>query len=211
MRSYAASPSFDAALNQLIYGPVQQGADVTPGRVVIGWGRKDRLCVPSQAIRALQLFPRAQLHWFEDCVVIRAKTKSNGNEDRPFSSHRVEEEVFNGTQSRNRFLNQRSQEETSKWSADVMKRSDALDLEEGVFTKGHCTRNRRLVEAFRGAQSPSQRNTVSIGHVHAQLSHQSRRQGAEGRTKIQAGARERRAAKTTRKSPTKKGVRPDIR
>jgi pimeloyl-ACP methyl ester carboxylesterase len=67
MRSYAASPSFDAALNQLIYGPVQQGADVTLGRVVIGWGRKDRLCVPSQAIRALQLFPRAQLHWFEDC------------------------------------------------------------------------------------------------------------------------------------------------
>lgn len=27
-------------------------------------------------------------------------------------------------------------EKTRKWSADVMKRSNALDLEEGVFTKG---------------------------------------------------------------------------
>lgn len=67
MRSYAASPSFDGALNQLIYGPVQQGADSTHGQVIIGWGRKDRVCFPSQARRALQLFPGAQLHWFEDC------------------------------------------------------------------------------------------------------------------------------------------------
>ena len=67
MYSYAASPSFDEALNQLIYGPVQQGANSTPGPVMIGWGRKDRVCFPSQATRALQLFPSAQLHWFEEC------------------------------------------------------------------------------------------------------------------------------------------------
>ena len=67
MRSYAASPSFDEALNQLIYGPAQQGAKWTPGPIVIGWGRKDRVCFPSQATRALQLFPNAQLHWFEEC------------------------------------------------------------------------------------------------------------------------------------------------
>lgn len=67
MRSYAASPSFDEALNQLIYGPEQQGAASLPGKIVIGWGRKDRVCFPSQANRALDLFPNARLHWFEDC------------------------------------------------------------------------------------------------------------------------------------------------
>ncbi len=66
MRSYAASPSFDGALNQLIYGPAQEGADSTPGQIIIGWGRKDRVCF-RQATRGLQLFPRARLHWFEDC------------------------------------------------------------------------------------------------------------------------------------------------
>ena len=33
--------------------------------VVIGWGRKDRLCLPQQANRAIKAFPDATLHWFE--------------------------------------------------------------------------------------------------------------------------------------------------
>ncbi len=67
MRSYAASPSFDEALTSLIKGPLQEGAPAgsTPGRVVIGWGRKDRVCFPSQADLAMRRFPGAELHWFD--------------------------------------------------------------------------------------------------------------------------------------------------
>lgn len=69
MRSYAASPFFDELLRQLAYGETQQGA--RPGSIehplVIGWGRHDRVCFPSQAKRAVALFPDARLHWFEHC------------------------------------------------------------------------------------------------------------------------------------------------
>ena len=69
MRSFAASPSFDELLRQLAYGETQQGAP--PGSItsplVIGWGRRDRVCFPRQAARALSLFPDARLHWFEHC------------------------------------------------------------------------------------------------------------------------------------------------
>lgn len=34
--------------------------------IVIGWGRKDRVCLPVQASRAQTLFPNARLHWFDD-------------------------------------------------------------------------------------------------------------------------------------------------
>ncbi len=69
MRSYAASPSFDELLYQLAYGAVQQGAapGSTRGPIVIGWGRRDRVCFPRQAERALEVFPMARLHWFENC------------------------------------------------------------------------------------------------------------------------------------------------
>jgi pimeloyl-ACP methyl ester carboxylesterase len=67
IRSYAASPSFDALLYDLAYGETQQGAPAgtLEHRVVIGWGRHDRVCLPSQARRARRLFPDARLHWFE--------------------------------------------------------------------------------------------------------------------------------------------------
>lgn len=32
-----------------------------------GWGRHDKVCFPSQAKRALTLFPDARLYWFERC------------------------------------------------------------------------------------------------------------------------------------------------
>lgn len=69
MRSFAASPSFDELLHQLADGETQQGAppDSIKQPLVIGWGRQDRVCFPSQAKRALELFPDARLHWFENC------------------------------------------------------------------------------------------------------------------------------------------------
>ena len=63
----ATAPSEDAVLRSLITGPRQRGAATTPGRVTIGWGRQDRICLPRQAARATALFPTARLHWFERC------------------------------------------------------------------------------------------------------------------------------------------------
>jgi pimeloyl-ACP methyl ester carboxylesterase len=66
MRSYAASPSFDELLCNLAYGEVQKGAPrgSIAHPLVIGWGRRDRVCFPRQAWRAKRLFPDAKLHWF---------------------------------------------------------------------------------------------------------------------------------------------------
>jgi len=67
LRSFAASPSFDALLHDLVSGPRQAGTTTPPGRVVIGWGRQDLVCFPRQARRAERAFPSAHLHWFENC------------------------------------------------------------------------------------------------------------------------------------------------
>ena len=66
MRTFADSPSFDELLRRLAFGPSQPGTDSTPGSVVIGWGRKDRVTLPRQAKRALDRFPSAHLYWFKD-------------------------------------------------------------------------------------------------------------------------------------------------
>ena len=65
----ADAPSTGAALDALTKGPKQQGAPAgtVPGRVTIGWGRRDLVTVPRQAARATELFPDAVLHWFERC------------------------------------------------------------------------------------------------------------------------------------------------
>ena len=58
--------TFDALVRDLSSGPEQTGpAASSTGRVVIGWGRQDRLCLPRQATRAKAAFPSAELHWFE--------------------------------------------------------------------------------------------------------------------------------------------------
>ena len=69
MRSYAASASFDELLYSLAYGEDQLGAPrgSIKSPLVIGWGRRDRVCLPGQAERALELFPDARLQWFENC------------------------------------------------------------------------------------------------------------------------------------------------
>lgn len=62
----STTPTFDALVQDLANGPEQTGpAAASTGRVVIGWGRQDRLCLPRQAARAEAAFPSAALHWFE--------------------------------------------------------------------------------------------------------------------------------------------------
>ena len=69
LRSYAESPVFDELLYNLAYGETQKGAakNSIAGPLVIGWGRRDRVCFPSQARLALEKFPDAELHWFDRC------------------------------------------------------------------------------------------------------------------------------------------------
>ena len=69
MRTYAASPVFDELLHDLAYGQPQESAPRGSIRspLFIGWGRRDRVCLPRQAARALAMFPDAQLQWFEHC------------------------------------------------------------------------------------------------------------------------------------------------
>ena len=68
LRSFATTKTFDALVHDLATAPEQEGPAVeTSQPVVIGWGRQDRLCLPSQAARATEAFPSARLHWFEKC------------------------------------------------------------------------------------------------------------------------------------------------
>lgn len=67
LEGLSTTPTFDALVQSLATGPEQAGpAAVGTGRIVIGWGRHDRLCLPRQAARAQAAFPSAKLHWFED-------------------------------------------------------------------------------------------------------------------------------------------------
>jgi pimeloyl-ACP methyl ester carboxylesterase len=67
IEGYVDSPSFDAVLDDLARGPRQEGAPAgtLPGRLTIGWGRRDRVTLARQAARAVAAFPDAELHWFE--------------------------------------------------------------------------------------------------------------------------------------------------
>ena len=68
LASLAATPTFDALVRDLAGGPEQAGPAADPARrIVIGWGRQDRLCLPRQAARARAAFPSADLHWFGSC------------------------------------------------------------------------------------------------------------------------------------------------
>ncbi len=70
MRSFANTPVFDELLRNLAYGEPQEGmaaGAVAPHSLTIGWGDRDRVCFPSHARRAQELFPDARLYWFENC------------------------------------------------------------------------------------------------------------------------------------------------
>ena len=58
--------TFDALVRDLANGPEQKGPAADPNqRIVIGWGKHDRLCLPRQAARATAAFPSATLRWFD--------------------------------------------------------------------------------------------------------------------------------------------------
>ena len=69
MRTFASAPTFYELLGHLVFGEQQRGMDrgAARGRIVIGWGRQDRVCLPAQADRALKRFPDATVHWFDRC------------------------------------------------------------------------------------------------------------------------------------------------
>lgn len=66
LESLSMTRTFDALVRDLAIGVQQAGPAANPARrLVIGWGRHDRLCLPRQAERAKAAFPSAELHWFE--------------------------------------------------------------------------------------------------------------------------------------------------
>ena len=66
LRSIAETAALDETLRALVASGPQLGGP-TPGRVVLGWGRRDRVTLPRQAARARAAFPQATVHWFERC------------------------------------------------------------------------------------------------------------------------------------------------
>lgn len=66
LRSFAQTGTFNALVDDLAAGPMQKGVAATASPLTIGWGRKDRLCLPRQAKRATAAFPDATMHWFAE-------------------------------------------------------------------------------------------------------------------------------------------------
>lgn len=66
LASIATTATFDSLVQDLAFGTPQLGPSASgSGTVAIGWGRHDRLCLPSQAQRAQEAFPEARLVWFD--------------------------------------------------------------------------------------------------------------------------------------------------
>ncbi len=67
LRSIDQSGSLYPALDALVHGPRQEGATkgALRAKVVIGWGRHDRVTNAGQAATAQAKFPDATLHWFD--------------------------------------------------------------------------------------------------------------------------------------------------
>lgn len=100
LTSYAKSPSFDELLYNLAFGDEQKGcaSGTIVNPLVIGWGKQDRVCFPGQSRKALELFPDAQLHWFDKCghfphwdqpgqtidLILRTTDKGEQAEKNPF-------------------------------------------------------------------------------------------------------------------------------
>lgn len=66
LQAIATTPALFPTLQALLDSGLQQGGP-TPGRVVLGWGRRDRVTLPRQAARAQAAFPQATVHWFARC------------------------------------------------------------------------------------------------------------------------------------------------
>ena len=66
LAGYTTTSTFDALVRDLANGPEQTGpAAPSTGRVLIGWGLHDRLCLPQQARRAKAAFPAANFQCFK--------------------------------------------------------------------------------------------------------------------------------------------------
>ncbi|MCH2486890.1 MAG: alpha/beta hydrolase [Erythrobacter sp.] len=65
LQSFVDTPTFDSLVKDLASGQMQEGPATRSTRVVVGRGRKDRLCLPQQASRAKAAYPEATMHWFE--------------------------------------------------------------------------------------------------------------------------------------------------
>ena len=92
---------------------------------------------------------------------------------------------------------------TEKWSQDVTEHSDALDLEEGVFTWNDPKRIARSLKSLGGKEQAAQGKPAAIGDVDAHLLRQPRRQGlGRGSEKVLESAKEelRRALKGVRRA-----------
>jgi pimeloyl-ACP methyl ester carboxylesterase len=66
LQSIATTPALSETLQALLDSGPQLGGP-TPGRVVLGWGRRDRVTLPRQAARGQEAFPHATVHWFDRC------------------------------------------------------------------------------------------------------------------------------------------------
>lgn len=66
LQAIATTPELFSTLRALLDSGPQLGGP-TPGRVVLGWGRRDRVTLPRQAARAAAAFPQATVHWFDRC------------------------------------------------------------------------------------------------------------------------------------------------
>lgn len=69
MNAFKASTAVKQTLKELYSGPVQEGMakGSAKGPITLGWGRQDKVTLPSQAKVAQEKFPDAELHWFERC------------------------------------------------------------------------------------------------------------------------------------------------
>ncbi|MXP13644.1 alpha/beta fold hydrolase [Altererythrobacter confluentis] len=65
LRALADTRTIGSLVKDLANGDNQKGSANTPAPITIGWGRKDRLCLPQQAQRATAAFPKAAMHWFD--------------------------------------------------------------------------------------------------------------------------------------------------
>ena len=66
LQAIAGTEALFETLDALLASGPQLGGQ-TPGRVVLGWGKRDRVTLARQAARARSAFPQAELHWFEHC------------------------------------------------------------------------------------------------------------------------------------------------
>lgn len=66
LQTFTPTTTFTQLLDNLAHGETQQGAPAGSIQhpLVIGWGRQDLVCFPSQSKLAMSLFPDAHLHWF---------------------------------------------------------------------------------------------------------------------------------------------------